>query len=130
MKTNKFPLQSERSGEASDEDDLPLRKGKNAHRRNQLLSKKKSKKSNSNDDDGPSKAKKKLSMLFGRRRYTSWGCRKAKKVSQRLAKNEKVGQRWTTFPFFNTFLALAETLSTVYTVIMNLARQSSAHILF
>ena len=67
-------FQSERSGDDTDEDDLPLRKGKNSRRNHLLLSKKKSKKSNSDDVGGPGGgggaggAKKKLSMLFGRRR--------------------------------------------------------------
>ena len=68
---NKIHFQSERSGDDTDEDDVPLRKGKKG-KNHLLLSKKKSKKSNSNDDDGPGGvggAKKKLSMLFGRRRY-------------------------------------------------------------
>ena len=66
------PFQSERSGDDSDEDDLPLRKAGKKGKNHLLLSKKKAKKSSSNDDDGPNVAngaKKKLSMLFGRRRY-------------------------------------------------------------
>ena len=66
------PFQSERSGDDSDEDDLPLRKAGKKGKNHLLLSKKKAKKSSSNDDDGnpvANGAKKKLSMLFGRRRY-------------------------------------------------------------
>ena len=59
------------SRENSDEDDLPLRKAGKKGKNHLLLSKKKAKKSSSNDDDGnpvANGAKKKLSMLFGRRR--------------------------------------------------------------
>ena len=67
-----YSFQSERSGDDSDEDDLPLRKAGKKGKNHLLLSKKKAKKSSSNDDDGnpvANGAKKKLSMLFGRRRY-------------------------------------------------------------
>ena len=69
-----YSFQSGRSGDDSDEDDLPLRKAGKKGKNHLLLSKKKAKKSSSNDDDGnpvANGAKKKLSMLFGRRRYIS-----------------------------------------------------------
>ena len=65
-----YSFQSERSGDDSDEDDLPLRKAGKKGKNHLLLSKKKAKKSSSDDDGNPvaNGAKKKLSMLFGRRR--------------------------------------------------------------
>ena len=99
-----YSFQSERSGDDSDEDDLPLRKAGKKGKNHLLLSKKKAKKSSSNDDDGnpvANGAKKKLSMLFGRRRYERM---RSDKMSSRRADGQPTCLRASRMAVFSKVL--------------------------